>query len=268
MRIMRLGPLFAFSALLFIAPIQAQQSSTSSTPTRDQQALSILTQCVQAAGGSQAVSTIQDFTGSGTITYYYSADEQVQGTVTVKGRGLTQFRVDASLPDGVHSWVVSKGATFEKNPDGSTSRLPSQNAVKPASATFPLPYLLSVLEDPSVSVSYGGLVSHDGVQVYDIVVQKMLSKSVDPLNTVGNTTKAHFFIDPNTLVTQSVQDMAYRKDGDPGSISHEIRFSGYQAVSGVLVPFSITEFVADQRTATIQLNQASFNSGLTDSDFE
>lgn len=267
MRIKRLGPLFAFSALLFIAPIRAQQSPPSSTPTRDPQALSILTQCLQAAGGSQAVSTIQDFTGSGTITYY-SAGEQVQGTVTVKGRGLTQSRVDASLSDGVHSWIVSKGATFEKNPDGSTSPLPSQNAVKPASATFPLPYLLSVLQDTSVSVSYGGLVTHDGVQVYDIVVQKMLSKSVDPLDTVGNTTKTHFFIDPNALVIQSVQDMAYRKDGGPGASSHEIRFSGYQAVSGVLVPFSITEFVADQKTATIQLSQVGFNSGLTDSDFE
>lgn len=267
MRMMRLGPLFALSFLVSLTATQAQQSPISSTSTRDPQAVSILTQCVHAAGGSQVVSTIQGFTGSGTITYY-STGEQVQGTVTVKGRGLTQFRVDASLPDGVHSWVVSRGATFEKNPDGSTSPLPSQNAVKAASATFPVPYLLSVLEDPSVSVSYGGLVTHDGVQVYDIVVQKMLSKSVDPLNTVGNTTKAHFFIDPNALVIQSVEDMAYRKDGGPGASSHEIRFSDYQTVSGVLVPFSITEFVAGQKTATIQLNQASFNSSLTDSDFE
>lgn len=267
MRITRLGPLFALGLLLSLTLVEAQQSAPATTPTRDPQALTILTQCLQAAGGTQAISAIQDFTASGTITYY-SAGEQVQGTVTVKGRGFGQFRMDASFPDGVRSWIVSKHSAFEKNPDGSTSSLPSQNAVKPASATFPLLYLVSVLQDTSISVSNSGLVTHNGNRMYDIVVQKVLSKSVDPLNAVGDTTKEHFFIDPNSLVIQSVQDMAYRKDGGLGASAHEIQFSTYQTVSGVSVPLSITEFIADRKTATIQLNQVSFNNGLTDSDFE
>ncbi len=266
MRIRRLGPLFVASLLFSVTAIHAQ-SPTPTTPTRDPQAVSVLVRCLAAAGGTQAITAIQDFTGAGNITYY-SAGEQTQGSVTVRGRGLTQFRVDATLQDGVHSWIVSKGAAFQKTPDGSTSPLPSQNAVKPAIATFPLPYLLAVLQDTSISISYGGLVTHDGAQLYDIVVQKTLSQSADPLNTVGNTTKAHFFIDPNSLLIQSVQDMAYRKDGGPGGSSHEIQFTSYQAVNGVLVPFSTTEFIAGQETAAIQLNQVSFNNGLTDSDFE
>lgn len=265
MRIQRLALVILSS--LFVAATLAAQQSPQAAP-RDPQAMNILSQCVAAAGGTQAVSTIQDFTGTGTITYYYSAGEQAQGTVTVKGRGLTQFRLDATLQDGVHSWIVDNGATHQKNPDGSTSPLPSQNTVKPASATFPLLYLLSALQDTSISVSYGGLVTHDGAQVYDITAQKVLPQSVDSLNTVGNTTKADFFIDPKTLVVQSVQDMAYRKDGDRGASSHEMQFSNYQNVSGVLVPFSLTELIAGQKTATIQLNQVNFNSGLADSDFQ
>lgn len=253
--------------LLFASAIQAQEQPTSPTPVRDPQAISVLTRCLAAAGGSQAIAAIQDFTGTGTITYF-SGDQNDSGSVTVRGRGLIQFRVDATLADGVHSWIVSNGLAFQKNPQGATSPLPSQNAVKPADVTFPFSYLVSVLQDTSISVSYGGLTTHDGAQVYDIVVQKVLSKSVDPMNTVGNTTKADFFIDPNSLLVQSVQDMAYRKDGGLGASSHEIQFSGYKTANGMLVPFSITEFVAGQKTATIQLDQITFNNGLTDSNFE
>lgn len=255
--------LFALGFLYVSAFVHAQQSSTSSPPKRDQQAISILSQCLQAAGGTQAISNIQDFTGSGTITY----GDQAQGSVTIKGRGLTQFRADANLPDGVHSWIVSNGLAFQRSPDGSTSPLSSQNAVKSPIATFPLPYLLSILQNTSINISYGGLVTHDGTQVYDILVQKTLSPSVDPMNTVGDATKAHFFIDPKAMVIVSVQDSAFRKDGGPGASAHEMQFSNYQTVSGLSVPFSISELIAGQKTATIQLTQVTFNSGLTDSDF-
>ena len=255
---------FAFGFLYVSAFVHAQQSSTSSPPKRDQQAISILSQCLQAAGGTQAISNIQDFAGSGTITY----GDQTQGSVTIKGRGLTQFRTDATLSDGVHSWIVSKGVAFQRNPDGSTSPLPSQNAIKSATATFPLSYLLSVLQDTSISISYGGLVTHNGAQVYDILVQKILSPSVDPMNSVGEATKAHFFIDPKALVIVSVQDGAFRKDGGPGSSPHEIQFANYQTVNGLSIAFSISELIAGQKTATIQLTQVTFNSGLTDSDFD
>jgi len=258
------GVLFVFAFVYVSAFVKAQQSSISSPPKRDQQAISILSQCLQAAGGTQVISNIQDFTGSGTITY----GDQTQGSVTIKGRGLTQFRVDANLPDGVHSWIVSKGLAFQRIPDGSTSPLPSQNAVKSAIATFPLPYLFSVLQDTSISISYGGLVTHDGAQVYDILVQKTLTPSTDPLNTVGDATKAHFFIDPKALVIVSVQDSAFRKDGGPGASAHEMQFSNYQNVSGLSVPFSISEFIAGQKTSTIQLTQLTFNSDLTDADFD
>jgi outer membrane lipoprotein-sorting protein len=47
-----------------------------------------------------------------------------------------------------------------------------------------------------------------------------------------------------------------------------MQFSAYQAVNGVLVPFSVSEFVAGQQTMAIQLSHVTFNSGLTDSVFE
>jgi hypothetical protein len=233
---------------------------------RDQQALAILSQALTAAGGQTAVTAIRDFTATGKITYFWG--EGVQGSATVKGRGLHQFRVDATLADGVHSWIVNGSTTFQKHADGSTSPLPSQNTVKPATVTFPLAQLLNVVQDVSFSITYGGLVTRKGQQLHDILVQKIPPPRSDPAGALSKISKAHIFIDPNAFTIQAVEDAAYRKDGGPGEYSHEIKFSNYQAASGVLVPFLITESVADQQIMTVQLSQITFNTGLTDTDFE
>ncbi len=55
-------------------------------------------------GRDKRLSSVQDFTASGTITYYW-AGQQVQGPATVRGRGTDQFRLDrlrlqpAGFPD-------------------------------------------------------------------------------------------------------------------------------------------------------------------------
>ncbi len=84
--------LVTFSACLLPCIVSAQ------TAQRDRQAISIINQTLAAGGGAALLSTIQDFTGTGSITYYW--DPQVNGSMTVKGRGLGQFRIDATLPNG------------------------------------------------------------------------------------------------------------------------------------------------------------------------
>jgi hypothetical protein len=50
------------------APQQSSATETSTTPERDAQAIAILSQCLGAVGGASATASIQDFTGSGSIT--------------------------------------------------------------------------------------------------------------------------------------------------------------------------------------------------------
>jgi len=240
--------------------------TTTSTVTRNPQALALLNQALNVAGGTSAVSMIQDFTATGNVTYYW--DEPVQGTVTVRGRGLHEFRVDAALPDGAHSWVVSSASSFQKNPNGTTSALPSQSTVKTPSATIPAIQLLAVIQDTSYSITDGGLVTHDGQQEHEVIVQKTFPLGSDPMDALSAITKTEFFIDPNALTVQSIDDTAYPINDAPGSYPHEMQFSAYQTTNGVLVPFTITELIAGQQTETIQLTQINFNTGLTDADFE
>jgi hypothetical protein len=53
----------------------------------------------------------------------------------------------------------------------------------------------------------------------------------------------------------------------PRGLVHEVHYSNYQTVGGVLMPFSITEDLTGQATWTIQLSQIKFNVGLQESAF-
>jgi hypothetical protein len=62
---------FLTAFLFSFANVPASQQAAVA-PQRDPQALAILTQAVNAAGGIAGLSTIQDFTATGQITYYWA----------------------------------------------------------------------------------------------------------------------------------------------------------------------------------------------------
>lgn len=266
MRVRRLGPLFAFGFLFFVTAAQAQTSAPV-TPTRDPQAVAILNQSLQAAGGSQALAAIQDFTASGSITFYW-AGQKVSGSVTIKGRGLAQYRMDASVDGGVESLVVNGNNGSVKNIDGSTRTFSPDELVYFASPSFPSTQVMAALQNTSTSISFVGEVTHDGRQVDDVRVQKVYSKADDPLGFRAKLATRDFFIDPATFQVVSSQDSAHPIHILSALCPHEMQFSDYRTVNGVLVPFAITETVCGQTTDRINLSQIVFNTGLTDSDFQ
>ncbi|MHB8527435.1 MAG: LolA-like protein [Candidatus Acidiferrales bacterium] len=265
MRVRRLRPLFAFGFLFSVTAIHAQ-TSTQTTPTRDPQAVSILTQCLQAVGGTQAISAIQDFTATGTITYNW-ANQPVQGSVTVRGRGTGQFRLDANLSDGPLSWAVNNGVGLYKKLDGSTKHMFFPNAVNFGSLTFPYMYIAARLADPSTNISYIGTDTKNGQKTYDIRLQQTFSSERDPNGILSKLTKRDFFIDTGTFQIIRTLDMVHPERASTIDIPHEMEFSDYRNINGVLVPFSISEMTVGQHTYTIQLDQMHFNTGLQDSDF-
>lgn len=261
------GVLFAFAFLYVSAFVHAQQSSTSSPPKRDQQAISILSQCLRAAGGVQAVGAIQDFTASGSITYNW-AGESVNGSVTLKGRGKGQFRLDADLPNGRLSWAVNNGDGFYKELDETTRHIFYPNAVNFGSLTLPYVDIAVSLNDQSASLSYVGVNTQDNRKTYDIGIQQVLPSDRDPTGILGKLTRRDFFIDMQTFQIVRVSDMVHPEKITTIDIPHEIEFSDYRPVNGVVLPFSISEKTDGQHTYTIQVSQMSFNSGLQDADFQ
>ncbi len=260
----RARPAFLLFFALFGQLALAQQTAT--TVQRDQQALTVLTQVLKAAGGQAALETIQDITGSGNITYYW-AGEEVQGTVTVKGRGIGQFRLDATLSNGVRSWAVDNGTGFEKETDGTVKQIPHHNTVNFGNLTFPLSFIAAVAQDTSTNITYVGLETKESSQVHHVRMQKAFASTADPSGILSKLTIRDFFIDSTTFQVVSTLDMVHPADASTIDYPREMRFSDYRNVNGVLVPFAIVEVATGQRTYSIQLNQVTFNSGLQDSDF-
>jgi len=261
------------SILLLTIPVWAQQTQPSTTTppaTKDPQAVSVLNQALTVAGGAAALKAITDYTATGNITYHWNPE--AQGTVTVRGLGLGQIRVDANLPHGVHSWVISDGQTSTKAEDGTLSQYPPpypvpssesfpyQPPMFPGSLAFPHEQFVAVLNSPIFSVSYKGIAQVDGRSVHDIELQRVLPGQTQTDNMTEYRIM-EFFVDTSTL------QVAMTQDSMPKHIVHQVRYSDYRPVNGVLMPFSISEQMGGQKTREIQLDQISFNGGLQDSDF-
>src|SRR5258708_12792929 len=92
--------------LILAFPTLGQQSTTpnSQTAQRDPQALTVLTQAVNAIGGARALAAVQDFTASGTITFNW-AGEPVEGSLPVQCQRLNHFRITPTLPAGTRILV-------------------------------------------------------------------------------------------------------------------------------------------------------------------
>ncbi len=128
---------------------------------RDPLAVNLLAQSLAAAGGP-AVTAIQDFTGSGNITYNW-AGVAVSGSVNVYGKGLEEFRMDSSMPAGNQSLVVN-GRDAILTPVYDTHAVSPMHATMTAgSLTFPAIRIAQVLSDSSISASYMGSVTWNGV---------------------------------------------------------------------------------------------------------
>lgn len=236
-----------------------------SAAQRDQQALAILTQTVAAGGGQQMLASIQDFTETGTVTYYWV--DQVTGNVTVKGRGLHQLKIEAALPNGKQTAVISgdSGSLIETN--GQTLSILRQSANDLGSFTIPYLPLVAAVQDSSVSIVYAGLVTQDGATSYDIRIRKLYTQQQDPVGTRGAREARDFYIDPKTFLISGISDRIYFGGANDQGISHQLLYSNYQEENGIMVPLTIQENAHDATGCVLTLNQVTFNSGLVDSDF-
>jgi hypothetical protein len=260
---MRMARVFLSISIPFSLCISLVAQQTATTVQRDPQALAVLQQAVAVGGGSTLLGSIQDFTATGSITYLWIGN-QVQGTATIRALATTSFRVDANLPQGTRSLVASYGSGTVRNTDGSLVTIPSNNTVNLGALTFPLLKVAAALNNTSLSIQYLSLTNLSGHQVHVIHVQQGPPSSTDIISHLSAT---DFLIDATTYQILLVRD-AIHPSGVTQDILHEIEFSDFRPTSGCLVPFSITERVGGQQTWTVHLSAISFNTSLTDADFQ
>jgi hypothetical protein len=262
--------LSSFALNLSTQTAETQQSPTAPAATKDPQAVSVLNQAVAVAGGATAIAAVSDYTAMGNITYHWTQD--VQGSLTVQARWPGDVRVDASLPTGVRSRVISDGRTGTKTESGAISQyppsytLPSSDAYAyqppmfPATLVLPELQLAAVLRSSRFNLFYKGIVQLNGQPVHDVQAQ-LIPPVVGQTDIMAEYHTMDFFIDTSTyqlIVTQ---------DSVPKHIVHRLQYSNYTAVNGLLVPFAVAEQTGCQQTWHMQLTQINFNTGLQDPAF-
>jgi hypothetical protein len=259
MRFARFGLLFCL--LLLTISVRGQQTQPGMSPPpapKDPQAVSILSQALAVAGGATAIAAISDYTATGNIIYH--SDQDVQGSVTVQGLGLNQYRLDANLPKGVRSSVVTDGRMRLKAEDGSVKAIHSQIAMHLSGLVVPFLELSIALNSPAFGLSNKGVVQVNGNSAYDI---QLLLGGTGPKRPkrLADFYSRDYFVDAVTFQVVMTQDLA------PRHVIRQLQYSDFRPKSGVLVPFSISEVAGGQQTWSMQLSQISFNTGLQDSAF-
>jgi hypothetical protein len=220
---------------------------------------------LQQEGARIYLSSIQDITETGTVTYNWN--DPITASVTIKNRGLQQFRLDAVLPDGQQSTVINGGSGLQTDANGTVRAISRQSLSDLACTPFPYQSFIQALQDSSVSIVSNGLLTHNGASVYDVRIQKNYSADQDPEGNRGIREARDFYIDPNTFLVVSISDRLYSDATTSQSIVHEILYSNYQTENGVAMPLTISETLDGNTGVTLQLSQVTFNTGLTDSAF-
>ncbi len=253
-----------FGIFAFVFSTHAQQAST--TVVKDPQAVSILTQSVNAVGGLSAISGIQDYTGTGNITYNW-ANDAVPAPVTVHGMGIANFRLDATLPDGTRTFAVSGYSGVLINPDGARQSTSAYNFFTAGSLNLPYIRLASCLTDTTTSISFVGNVSANGQQAYQVHFAPAPLPSVAANSFLQTLGAFDLYIDPASFLVIKLEETVYSDSNIGMKLSHEINFTNYHTAGNIRVPFTVTETVNGQETWSMTLSSITFNNGLTVTEF-
>jgi len=214
----------ALTVLIGVSPVslsaqQTQSAAATTSAVRDPQAIGLLQQALSSAGATAAV-RVQDFTETGTITYFW-AGQDVSGSVTLRGLGMNDFRLDATLASENPnlSWAVSNGQGSVKQANGNTTTIPSCNATNAGVLTLPHLGILAAINDTTVSVSLAAQVTLNAVSAYDIRVQKTFTQKADPTGQLSKCNSKDYLIDPATFALIETRDTVYPNDGQSASES-------------------------------------------------
>ncbi|HWP84691.1 MAG TPA: hypothetical protein VNN17_05845 [Terriglobia bacterium] len=247
-------------AMMAAAPPFAAAQASASSP----QAIQILEQ-VLSVSGARAM-PLQSFTAQGTITYYW-AGQPVQGSATVRARGGEEVRLDAQLPDGPRSVVLSRRGGARKGSDGKRTAIPSHNAAGAGLPALPYLFLSSLLADANAQVVYLGEESREGRREHHVQLVRRFSKETDPDGIAAALSRCDIFVDANTLQVLRIEDRIHPVQSALETYPRAIEWEAYTPIGGIAVPTIVREKVGGQTTWELRISTVQFNSDLSDDEF-
>jgi len=232
-------------------------------PASDPQALSFAAQSIAALTGGTSIS---DVTLTGSVTW----NGNDNGNATLMALGTGESRMDLALGSGTRSEIrdAQTGTQLGKwiNPDSSFGPYASHNSWTDAVWFFPA--LGSLATGPNIVLSYIGQETRNGAAVQHLqsyVYQANWPAGVTPSPQQLST--MDFYLDGSSLLPVAVKFNTHPDDDASTNLAFEVDYTNYQSFSGVVVPMHIQRFQQGSLMVDLVLSSASFNSGLSLSNF-
>ncbi len=254
----------SIATILLLSSEELFSGTQTSTATKDPAALAALAQMV-AATGWNPLNLPADAVVTGSVT---RSSDQVTSAVTLKIKGLGEFREDVQNSAGVTTTVVNNGLAAQLLPDGTSRVLALQDAVSIWPVDVPIFSNLPLAASAqNFSVASLGTEMVSGALSNKIQISAQI-QPVDPITDVTSRTASIIvWLDATTALPVQLQYTRLASDNPTASSLHIRQFSNYQQVSGMLVAFTQQEFMNGRLLYAFQFSAVNFNVGLTDADF-
>ncbi|MHB8527024.1 MAG: hypothetical protein ACYDD2_12805 [Candidatus Acidiferrales bacterium] len=268
MRIMQLGPFFAISLLSVGTAIQAQQTPTSTPAPRDPQTVLVLQRSLATLTGT---ATVNDVTLTAAVTRIAGSDNE-SGTATLKATAVGQGRIDLNLSEGQRSEIIDVSEVPPTGSwcgiDGVRHSMAAHNLFSDPTWFFPAFLMNRVLSSSTYVVLPADAEMKNGIAVRHFAVYEQ-AEQADPSATLTESlSRTDIYIDSSTFLPVAISFNTHPDHDALVNIPTEIKFSNYQKVQGVSVPYHIQKYIQNGLVLDLTLSSAQIDTGLYGSDFQ
>lgn len=255
--------------LLFVFAVPASFGQvTQSVPSRDTQAISILQRSLTAMAKG---ATVSDVTLSGRATRIAGSDQE-SGQVILEAKGARASRVTLSLSGSPLTEVRSFNGGAEigayVGSDTVVHAEAAHNCFTDAGWFSPVSAISSELSNSSLNVAYVGPETLRGASVQHVSTwQSVSSPDTAAVKAIAHLSQMDWYLDSTSALPVAVRFTTHPQNNSSVDLVVEIRFSNYQAVSGILVPFRVQKFLNYGLALDLTINSVIVNSGIPESDF-
>ncbi len=242
-------------------------SATASASASDPQAALVVSLARASLTGN---SNISDVVLTGRSTWLAGSD-YVTGNATLKARATGQSRIQFQFKSGQHTEIHSTANGFPAagwlDETNRSHDLPLHNCWTDSNWFFPaLSFLAS--DNPQLIWTYVGHETKDGFAVEHVRVSRNVpQKSAKTTALIRSLSTTDIYLDSTTMLPRLVTFNTHPDAAANIDIPVEVRFGDWRSVGTVRVPFRIQQLVNGSLRLDLVIDSATFNSGLSDSDF-
>ena len=212
--------------------------------------------------------TVQDVTLSGTVQYVAGSDDETV-PITLQAIAAGSARSGVSLAAGALTETRQLKSTGPSgswsNGNGVSHSMVGHNLMTDAAWFFPLFIVQRLLSDPNAVVSYlgngGGTLHLQAVKATPSNLSGIAATQLQHLSQID------LYLDAASFEPVGLGFNIHPDNNALIDIPVYIQFSNYQQTNGVSVPMHIQKYVNSTLALDIQVQDAVFNTGLSQSSF-